>query len=63
MRRPGRGRVKRHTGRGMVQKPPNPRPQNDQRKRQPQDEQRIQIGLRDAVNNLRKLEAGNRRNG
>ena len=30
---------------------------------QPQDEQRIQIGLRDAVNNLRKLEAGNRRNG
>ena len=27
------------------------------------DKQRIQIGLRDAVNNLRKLEAGNRRNG
>ncbi|MAW61232.1 MAG: hypothetical protein CMJ94_10405 [Planctomycetes bacterium] len=27
------------------------------------DKQRIQIGLRDARNNLRKLEAGNRRNG
>jgi tetratricopeptide (TPR) repeat protein len=28
-----------------------------------EDKQRIQIGLRDAVNNLAKLEAGNRRNG
>lgn len=27
------------------------------------DKQRIQVGLRDAKNNLRKLEAGNRRNG